>query len=271
MNPNEMRKENIAVTQKIVFISYRQELYEKFYFCLAGQLDILYHRIRENNRDWFPKDRNAVLYIIEMLRFTEKSVELVYNIKKRHGVPILFISGAQTERTRKEEALRAVERGTDRYLASNLSVEEIIAEVKALIRLHVRIQKQPEAWKYQELRLVPDRRQVFLRKQEILLTRIEFDIICYLAVQNGRAVTYKELYEAVWHSEYLSDDASIMAHIHRIRLKLEKDKRNPFYIQNVYGVGYRFGCCCTGREVLKRVTDSGTPSSLATSYGFDMV
>lgn len=126
------------------------------------------------------------------------------------------------------------------------------AEVEALIRLQTRIRKTPEMWEYQELKLLPDRRQVFLGNQEILLTQIEFDIVSYLAVQNGRAVTYKELYEAVWHSEYLFDDASIMAHIHRIRLKLEKDSKNPFYIQNVYGVGYRFGCSCTGRERLKK-------------------
>ncbi len=93
-----------------------------------------------------------------------------------------------------------------------------------------------------------DRRQVFLKGKEIPLTRMEFDIVQYLAMQNGRAVTYKELYEAVWHSEYLFDDESIMAHIHRIRLKLETDKKHPFYIQNVYGVGYRLGCCCTKKE-----------------------
>lgn len=253
MNSNEMRKENIAVTQKIVFISYRQELYERFCFCLAGQHDILYHRIRENDNGQFPVDRNAMLYIIEMLRFTEKSADYIYNMRKRHSEPILFISGARTEKTRKEEAVRAIQCGADGYLAATQSIEEMTAEAEALIRLQTRIQDQPEVWEYQELKLLPNRRQIFLREQEILLTHIEFDIVYYLAVQNGRAVTYKELYEAVWHSEYLFDDASIMAHIHRIRLKLEKDKRNPFFIQNVYGVGYRFGCCCTGKKILKKV------------------
>lgn len=48
------------------------------------------------------------------------------------------------------------------------------------------------------------------------MTCMEFDIMQYLAMQNGRTVTYKELYETVWHSEFLFDDESIMAHIHRI-------------------------------------------------------
>ena len=245
MNSNRMSEENINVTQKIIFLSYRRELYESFCSCLKGQHDILYHRISENVDRAVLWEGNVVLCIIEMLRFTEKSVELLHEMRSKSSVPILFISGARTGKTRKEETVRAIRSGADEYLVSTQSAEEIAAEAKALIRLHLRIRKRPEIWNYQELRILPDRRQVFLKEKEILLTRIEFDIVQYLAMQNGRAVTYRELYEAVWHSEYLFDDDSIMAHIHRIRKKLETDKKHPFYIQNVYGVGYRFGCSCT--------------------------
>lgn len=62
------------------------------------------------------------------------------------------------------------------------------------------------------------------------INKIEFDIICFLAQQNGRVVTYKELYEAVWNREYLQDDGNIMAHIHRIRQKIERDIKN----RNIY-------------------------------------
>ena len=141
--------------------------------------------------------------------------------------------------------VHAIRSGADGYLISTQSADEIAAEAIALIRLQQRIKERPEIWTYEDIQIIPDRRQVFRQGQEILLTPIEFDIVYYLAVQNGRVVTYKELYEAVWHSEYLFDDESIMAHIHRIRRKLEPDRKHPFYIQNVYGVGYRFGCCCT--------------------------
>lgn len=248
MNTNERNGENIAVTQKIVFLSYRQELYEKFRRHLAGQYDIFYHRIRESAGGAAFLNETAVLYIIEMLRFTEKSAELLHEIRSKCSAPILFLSGARTERIRMEEVVRAIKSSADGCLVNSQSIEEIAAEAKALIRMQTRIQKRPEVWTYQELQIVPGRRQVFLKGKEIPLTRLEFDIVQYLAVQNGRTVTYKELYEAVWHSGYLFDDESIMAHIHRIRLKLEADRKHPFYIQNVYGVGYRFGCCCTQKE-----------------------
>ena len=48
MNSNRMSEENITVTQKILFLSYRQELYEETCISLAGQYDILYHRIQSH-------------------------------------------------------------------------------------------------------------------------------------------------------------------------------------------------------------------------------
>ena len=186
--------------------------------------------------------------MVEMLRYTDESAELIREMRKKANAPLLFISGAKTEETRRKETVQAIQSGADGYLVNTQSAEEIIAEAKALIRLQTRIKNNPEVWDYEGLQIIPDQRQVFLRGKEILLTRIEFDIVHHLAAQNGRAVPYQELYEAVWHNEYLPDHRGIMAHIHRIRGKLEMDARNPFYIRNVYGVGYRFGCNCTRKH-----------------------
>lgn len=243
MNAEKLSGNKIDVTQKIIVFSYHRELYEGLLSHLSEQYDLIYHRIRENTGDVAFLDETVVLYVIEMLHFTEKSGEMLHEIRSKVNTPVLFLSGARTEKIRTEEMVRAIKGGADGYLVSTQSVEEIAAEAKALIRLQTRIQRRPERWVYQEFQIVPDRRQVFLKGKEIPLTRMEFDIVQYLAAQNRRAVTYQELYEAVWHSEYLFDDDSIMAHIHRIRRKLETDRKHPFYIQNVYGVGYRFGCC----------------------------
>lgn len=49
---------------------------------------------------------------------------------------------------------------------------------------------------------------------------------------------HKELYEAVWKKAYMHDDRNIMAHVHRMRKKMGDDRKDPQYIQNVYGIGY---------------------------------
>lgn len=176
-----------------------------------------------------------------MIRFSENSRKLIGAIRRKTNMPILFISKTNLDVKRKEENRFAIESGADEYWGCSMDIEEKMLRLKALIRLQNRIRETSTIWYFQKLQIVLGSRQVFCGEIEIILTKIEFDIICFLAQQNGRVVTYKELYEAVWNREYLRDDANIMAHIHRIRQKIEKDIKKPEYIQNVYGVGYRFG------------------------------
>ena len=82
MNSNGMSEESITVTQKILFLSYRRELYEEICYSLVEQYDILYHRIREDGNSTAAMDENVVLCMIEMLRFTEKSAELLHEMRR---------------------------------------------------------------------------------------------------------------------------------------------------------------------------------------------
>lgn len=91
------------------------------------------------------------------------------------------------------------------------------------------------------IRIYPYKRELYINENRINLTRKEFDIFYYLFEKKGDVVSHKELYERVWKREYLHDDTNIMAHIHRLRGKVEKDPKRPKYICNQYGVGYYFG------------------------------
>ena len=159
MNAEKLSGNKIDVTQKIIVFSYHRELYEGLLSHLSEQYDLIYHRIRENTGDVAFLDETVVLYVIEMLHFTEKSGEMLHEIRSKVNTPVLFLSGARTEKIRTEEMVRAIKGGADGYLVSTQSVEEIAAEAKALIRLQTRIQRRPERWVYQEFQIVPDRRQ----------------------------------------------------------------------------------------------------------------
>lgn len=89
--------------------------------------------------------------------------------------------------------------------------------------------------------ILPKKRIIVINDVKMELTKIEFDIFYYLFRKEGDVVSHKELYERVWKREYIHDDTNIMAHIHRLRGKVEKDPKNPKYICNQYGIGYYFG------------------------------
>lgn len=85
-----------------------------------------------------------------------------------------------------------------------------------------------------------EKRKVLKDGVEILFTTTEFEILRYLASQPGRVFTYRQIYEAIWNEEYACEKGSIMSHIQRIRGKIESDRQNPQYIENIRGVGYKF-------------------------------
>jgi hypothetical protein len=83
-------------------------------------------------------------------------------------------------------------------------------------------------------------RTVTVQNLPVDLTGKEFDLLLFLASNKGRVFTKKQLYTQVWTEEYDFDDNNLMAFISKLRKKIEPNPEQPFYIQTVRGVGYRF-------------------------------
>lgn len=223
----------------ILVISYHEKLYKALGERLGQQLRVLYLNSKQGVGRCMRPDA-VLLCIVEAFRFNKKSAELIKNLRSTLDAPILFISNSKMSEQRVQEKVCAIDSGADEFLASPLAMDEILASVKALIRWQIRMAGTPEILTANGLRIIPDSRQVFVDGNSVRLTKIEFDILYYLAMKGDRTVTYRELYEVIWKHEYWGDDANIMAHIHRLRNKLKRGTHDPSYLQNVYGVGYRF-------------------------------
>ena len=62
----------------------------------------------------------------------------------------------------------------------------------------------------------------------------------YLVKNQGKILTKLKIYEEVWKEPYVYDDGNIMSVISQLRKKIENNPSNPWYIQTINGVGYRF-------------------------------
>ena len=74
--------------------------------------------------------------------------------------------------------------------------------------------------------------------QPLNLTPIEFSILWYLCSKRGSVVTSEELFEAVWQEKYLDNNNTVMAHVARLREKMNENARKPKFVKTVWGVGY---------------------------------
>jgi two-component system, OmpR family, response regulator len=86
-----------------------------------------------------------------------------------------------------------------------------------------------------EVRLLTASRQVLLDGEPLPLTRLEFDLLLFLAERPRRVFTRGQLLSGVWGYEH-TGERTVDVHVRRLRLKLGGG--HPV-ITTVYGVGYR--------------------------------
>ncbi len=141
-----------------------------------------------------------------------------------------------------ETAVEGLKGGARDYLIKPFNLDELrLAVAKALHSPGAGpAVSQRSTLQYQDLVIDLGARRVWRGIREILLTRLEFDVLAYLFQAWGRAVSNVELLENVWGYRLpASRSTTVKSCIRRLRAKIEDDPSDPQYIQTAWGVGYR--------------------------------
>ncbi len=75
--------------------------------------------------------------------------------------------------------------------------------------------------------------------ESIPLTAKEYELLSALYRNEGRIVTIDALCEAAWGDNPFGYENSLMAHIRRIREKIEENPSRPKSLLTVKGLGYK--------------------------------
>ncbi len=182
---------------------------------------------------------NYQLIVLDVMLPEINGFHILERIRSVSAVPVLMLT-AKAASTDKVNGLRS---GADDYLTKPFDVEEFIARVLSLIRRYTTLNSQvrePHRLSFENLTIDLDTRIVEMKDGQVELHPKEFDILCYLARNQGRILTKQQIYEEIWQEPYAYDDNNIMGYISKLRKQIEPDPNNPTYIQTVKGVGYRF-------------------------------
>jgi two-component system response regulator PhoP len=147
--------------------------------------------------------------------------------------PILIL----TARGRWQDKVEGLEAGADDYLVKPFQYEELEARVHALLR-------RAAGWSTSTLEFGPlmlDTRgkRVTVSGEAVDLTAYEYNVLEYLALNAGKAVSKSELTEHIYEQDFDRDSNVIEVFVGRLRRKLDPEG-TLLPIETVRGQGYRF-------------------------------
>jgi two-component system, OmpR family, response regulator VicR len=160
-------------------------------------------------------------------------------LRQTISTPILMLTAKEEE----VDKVLGLELGADDYITKPFSPRELMARVKANLRRTVAdeaVKSNSKSLTYANLFIDFDRYEVKRDETVIELTLREFELVKYLALQQGQIFSRENLLEKVWGYEYYGDVRTVDVTVRRIREKLENDPANPEYIITKRGVGYYF-------------------------------
>lgn len=156
---------------------------------------------------------------------------------KAHNADAYFI--VITARGELNDKLKGFDYGADDYLAKPFSLLELHSRIQAITRRkfgqnHSKIQ-------FGKFTIDVNKRVFYHQKNNIDLTKKEFDLLSYLVLNKGRVLDRMQLTEHIWGGFYQDDFDSnyIDVHIKNIRKKIGRfDDLN--WIKTIRGLGYKF-------------------------------
>ncbi len=166
---------------------------------------------------------------------------LCQKIRQKYLFPIIMLTAKSDDIAK----IQGLSLGADDYIVKPFNPLEVVARVKTQLRRYKQYNVNPAGtdgpaeYDNKGVYICPASHKCTLNGEVLSLTPFEFHILWHLCKNRGRVVSAEELFETIWGEEFLeSNNNTVMAHIARIREKMDETPRKPKYIKTVWGVGY---------------------------------
>jgi two-component system, OmpR family, KDP operon response regulator KdpE len=188
------------------------------------------------------KDTSPSLVVLDISLPIMDGLTVCQRLREFTDIPILMMTArAVTE----NDIAEGLNMGADEFMLKPLSNIEFHARVNALLR-RARLVENATTKKhitsYDDAYLFVDinARRVRVNSDDVRLTPTEFKLLAMFIQHQGEVLTFQQLLENVWGTEYKNEHHYPRIYVSHLRRKIEPDVKYPTYIHNEYGVGYRF-------------------------------
>lgn len=173
------------------------------------------------------------LAILDVMLPDGSGFDLMEQLKQNGDYPILFL----TARGEDDDKFRGFGLGADDYIVKPFLPKELLFRVMAILRRSYKGENTLVQLKNSQIDFL--RAEVIKDGKHIPLTAKEHDLLSVLYRNAGRIVTIDALCEAAWGDNPFGYENSLMAHIRRIRQKIELNPSQPVSLVTIKGLGYK--------------------------------
>tara|TARA_Y100000591_G_scaffold187163_1_gene161694 strand:+ start:1001 stop:1678 length:678 start_codon:yes stop_codon:yes gene_type:complete len=169
------------------------------------------------------------IIILDVMMPGQNGYELTKDIKKKINVPIILL----TAKGEVENRIKGLELGADDYIGKPFEPKELLLRIKNIINKNNKIDlKSKHNVGFAEIDL--NKMTINLNNALKKINNSEKKILIEMLANPG--TTYSR--EEIGKISGITQERSIDVMITRLRQKLEKDPKNPKYLQTIRGSGY---------------------------------
>lgn len=184
---------------------------------------------------------NFDLILLDLMLPKMDGFEVCRRVREKLATPIIIA----TARVEEVDKIMGLDIGADDYVTKPFSMNELLARIKANIRRSGNEMVTSAGTSEQSVitirGLVIDtaKYQVTRDSEPIELTKKEYELLVFMAKNQGTVYSREQLLSEVWgYDSFYGDTSSVDVTVSRLRAKLEADAGRPSYLFTKRGMGY---------------------------------
>jgi two-component system, OmpR family, response regulator RegX3 len=180
------------------------------------------------------------LVLLDLMLPKISGIDVCRELRRRSQVPIIMVTAKGGE----IDTVVGLEVGADDYVTKPYRIRELVARMRAVLRRKGADRNDHadggDVLEVGDVRLDPERHEVFVRGEPVQLPLKEFELLELLLANAGRVLPRDTLIDRVWGTDYVGDTKTLDVHVKRLRSKVESDPSAPRRIVTIRGLGYKF-------------------------------
>jgi two-component system OmpR family response regulator len=173
--------------------------------------------------------------VLDLMLPTRSGLEILASVRRaKPSMPVIVL----TARGDIEDRVAGLDAGAVDYLVKPFSLAELLARVRAQLRVVAQASATTLTGSDIEVNLVT--RKVRRGTRTVALSSTEFDLLAYLLRHEGQVVTREQILGSVWGYQHDPATNVVDVYVGYLRRKLGSPE-DPAPIHTVRAVGYRLG------------------------------